>query len=325
MTDNNRRLLGLTGIEITPIGLGVMQFAGGSGIMRFMYGGVSVEDMNSIIKAALDGGINWFDTAEMYGKGQSELGLARGLEAAGRSNGDVVIATKWWPLFRTAANIPHTIDRRLLFLEGFGIDLYQIHWSFSFSSIDAEMNAMADLVDQGKIRSVGVSNFSAEQMRQAHAALAKRGLPLASNQVHYSLLAREIEDNGILDAAKELGITIISYSPLDSGLLTGKFHKDPEILANTPRGRRMRLSNRIEASRPLISTLDSIAQAHDVTIAQVALNWLVNFHGDTVVAIPGASKPRHAQESAGAMDFRLSDQEMALIDERSKAVAMNGA
>lgn len=318
MTDNGKRLLGQTGIEITPIGLGVMQFSGGSGVMRFMYQSVSVEEMNDIIAAALDGGINWFDTAEMYGKGQSEQGLARGLKAAGRGNGDVVIATKWWPLFRTAGNISQTIDQRLHFLEGFDIDLYQVHWPFSFSSIDAVMNAMADLVEQGKVRAVGVSNFSAKQMRQAHAVLAKRGLPLASNQVHYSLLARGIEDNGVLDAAKELGITIISYSPLDSGLLTGKFHEDPDLLARIPRGRRMRLGRQIERSRPLINTLEAIARAHDVTIAQVALNWLVNFHGETVVAIPGASKPRHASESGGAMDFTLSEEELARIDESSR-------
>ncbi len=314
---SNLRALGRTDIEITAIGLGVMQFAGGSGIMRMMYRGVTEGNMNDIIQAALDGGINWFDTAEMYGKGQSELGLARGLKTAGRANGDVVIATKWWPLFRTAGNIPKTIDQRLLYLEGFDIDLYQIHWPFGFSAVETQMNAMADLAEVGKIRSVGVSNFSEKQMRQAHTALAKRGLPLASNQVHYSLLARDIEYNGVLDAAKELGVTIISYSPLDSGLLTGKFHKDPEMLAKVPRGRRMRFNRQIESSRPLIAVLDEIALSHGVTTAQVALNWLVNFHAETVTAIPGASKVNHARESAGAMDIALSAAEIKRIDEAS--------
>ena len=160
---------------------------------------------------------------------------------------------------------------------------------------------MADLVEAGKIRSVGISNHSAEQMRRAHDALSKRGLPLASNQMHYSLLNRNIENNDVIDTAKELGVTIISYSPLDSGLLTGKFHKDPELLSKLPVGRRMRFRSAVEKSRPLIDLMDGIAQTHDVTISQVALNWLVNFHGDTVVAIPGASKPQHAHESAGAM------------------------
>ena len=188
-------------------------------------------------------------------------------------------------------------------------------------AIDAQMNAMADLVEAGKIRSVGVSNFSAEQMQKAHTALARRGYPLASNQVHYSLLARGIESNGILDTAKELGLTIISYSPLESGILSGKFHQDPELLQAVPRGRRMSVSNKIDKSRPLIDTLGEIAAAHQVSISQVALNWLVNYHGDTVVAIPGASRPQHAEESAGAMHFALTQQEMERIDAASRQIS----
>jgi aryl-alcohol dehydrogenase-like predicted oxidoreductase len=180
------------------------------------------------------------------------------------------------------------------------------------------MNAMAELVEAGKIRSIGVSNFSAGQMRRAHAALAKHDLPLASNQVHYSLINRGIESNGILDVAKELGITIIAWFPLESGLLTGKFHYDPNVLRKTPIGRRLLLRRQLEKSRPLIVTLEEIAAAHDVTPAQVALNWLINFHGDTVVAIPGASKMYHAQQNAGAMNFSLSDEEMACIDGLSR-------
>jgi aryl-alcohol dehydrogenase-like predicted oxidoreductase len=180
------------------------------------------------------------------------------------------------------------------------------------------MNAMAELVKTGKIRSVGVSNFSAGQMRRAHVALAKHGLPLASNQVHYSLINRGIESNGILDAAKELGITIIAWSPLESGLLTGKFHKDPNTLRKRPVARRLRLRRRLEKSRSLIVDLEEIAAAHGLTPAQVALNWLVNFHGDTVVAIPGASKVYHAQQNAGAMNFSLSEEEMARIDGLSR-------
>ena len=320
MENISKRTLGKTNIEITPIGLGVMQFAGGQGVMRFMYPGLSGEDMNAIIQAALDGGINWFDTAEFYGKGRSEQGLARGLEAAGRSDDDVVIATKWWPLGRTAGSITKTIPDRIRYLAPYTIDLHQVHWSWGFSSIEKEMEVMADLVEAGKIRAVGISNHSAEQMRRAHDALSKRDLPLASNQMHYSLLNRNIENNGVLDTAKELGVTIICYSPLSSGLLTGKFHKDPELLSRLPVGRRMRFRSAVEKSRPLIDLLDEIAQAHDVTIAQVALNWLVNFHGDTVVAIPGASKPQHASESAGAMNFSLTEDEMAKIDEASRMI-----
>ena len=314
---NKKRRLGQTDIRITPIGLGVMQFSG-RGIFRFMFPKLPAETMNSIVQAALDGGINWFDTAEMYGKGYSERALANALKAAGQADDDVIVATKWTPFFRTAHNIPRTISNRQRNLDGFTIDLYQIHQPYSFSSPEAEMNAMAELVKAGKIRSIGVSNFSAGQMRRAHAALAKHDLPLASNQVHYSLINRGIESNGILDAAKELGITIIAWFPLESGLLTGKFHYDPNALRKTPIGRRLLLRRKLEKSRSLIVTLQKIAAAHDVTPAQVALNWLVNFHGDTVVAIPGASKVYHAQQNAGAMNFSLSDEEMARIDRLSR-------
>ena len=314
---NKKRRLGQTDIRITPIGLGVMQFSG-RGIFRFMFPKLPAETMNSIVQAALDGGINWFDTAEVYGKGYSEQALANALKTAGQADGDVIVATKWFPFFRTARNIPRTISNRQRNLDGFTIDLYQIHLPYSFSSPEAEMNAMAELVKIGKIRSVGVSNFSAGQMRRAHAALAKHGLPLASNQVHYSLINRGIESNGILDAAKELGITIIAWSPLESGLLTGKFHKDPNTLRKRPVARRLRLRRRLEKSRSLIVDLEEIAAAHGLTPAQVALNWLVNFHGDTVVAIPGASKVYHAQQNAGAMNFSLSEEEMARIDGLSR-------
>ena len=314
----NKRRLGRTDIEITPIGLGTWQFSEGQGFHKYMWAGISAETTNSIIKTALDGGISWFDTAEIYGNGRSEKGLSCALKAAGKNNGDVVIATKWWPLMRRASSIRNTIDERLSCLEPFAIDLYQIHNPFACASIEAQMNAMADLVEAGKIRSIGVSNFSAKMMRKAHAVLARRGVPLASNQVKYNLLARDIEDNGVLDAAKELGITIICYSPLEMGLLSGKFHKDANLLRNLPRGRRNAIGKKIEASRPLIDVLSKIAESKGVTVSQVALNWLINARGDTVVAIPGASKPQHAEESAGAMKFVLSSEEMERIDHVSR-------
>ncbi len=314
-----KRSLGHTGIEVTPIGLGVMQFSGSRGIFRLMMRDLSQEQMNVIVKTALESGINWFDTAEMYGSGRSEQGLANALKAAGKQDDEVVVATKWSPLLRTAANIPQTIDDRIRFLSGYTIDLYMVHQPWGFSSPEAEMDAMADLVKAGKIRSVGVSNFNAEQMRRAHAALAKRGLPLAVNQVQYNLLHRKIETNGVLEAAKELGVTIVAWSPLASGLLTGKFHKNLEMLSQAPFGRRMRLRRSIQRSRPLVEALEELAAEYDATPAQVALSWLVNAHGETVVAIPGASKAHHAEQSAGAMKLRLSDLHTAKLDVLSRA------
>jgi aryl-alcohol dehydrogenase-like predicted oxidoreductase len=312
------RTLGNTDIQVTPIGLGVMQFSGTESLFRWVFDDLQQSEMNAIVAAALDGGINWFDTAELYGRGRSERALAEGLKAAGKKDDDVVVCTKWWPMFRTAGNIPKTIDRRLHHLNGYSIDHYIVHQPWGFSSLEAEMNAMADLVEAGKIRSIGVSNFNAEQMRRAHAALAKRGLALGSNQVQYSLLDRAIEDNGVLDTARELGVSIVAWGPLASGLLTGKFHRDASVLAKTPVGRRMRMQRQLMRTKPLIDLLFQIAEDHGATPAQVALNWLVTYSGETVLAIPGASKVHQAQEAAGAMGLQLTPEEMSRLDEASR-------
>jgi aryl-alcohol dehydrogenase-like predicted oxidoreductase len=312
------RSLGKTGIQVTPIGLGVMELSGGGGMLGRAFPIIPQEEKNAIIKAALDGGINWFDTAEIYGAGVSERSLAAGLKDAGIRNGEVVVATKWFPLLRTARNIPRTIEDRIRFLDGYTIDLYMVHQPMSLSSHESEMNALADLVEAGKIRSVGVSNFNPQQMRRAHAALQKLGLPLAANQVQYSLIHRQIETDGTLKTAQELGVTITAYTPLGSGLLTGKYHKNPELLKNKSFIWRGRMTRQLEASRPLVAALEEIAQKYQATAAQVALNWVIYFNGDSVVTIPGATKARQAAESAGAMQFKLSDAELARLDELSR-------
>jgi aryl-alcohol dehydrogenase-like predicted oxidoreductase len=308
------RHLGKTDILVTPIGLGVMEMAGGGGLIGRMFPVIPQEEKNAIIKAALDGGINWFDTAEMYGAGVSERSLAIGLKAAGKMDKDVIVATKWQPILRTARNIPVSIADRLRFLDGFSIANYMVHQPYSFSSPEAEMNAMADLVEAGKIRSVGVSNFKPARMRRAHAALVKRGLPLAVNQVQYSLLRREIETNGVLETARELGVTITAYTPLARGLLSGKYHKDPDLLNRMSGVRKAMMRRNLERTRPLINDMDELAAKYGVTIAQVALNWVINFNGETVVTIPGATKVRQAEEAAGAMKFQLTRDEMARLD-----------
>jgi len=312
-----RRKIGRTAIEVTPIGLGSWQFSQGQGFHGYVWSALSDKVTDEIVRTSLEGGISWIDTAEVYGKGRSERGVARALKAAGKHSGDVVIATKWFPMLRTAGSIRKTIGQRLLNLDGFSIDLYQIHQPWSLSTVEAEMEAMADLVEAGKIRAVGVSNFDADRMRRAHAALARRGLPLASNQVKYNLLDRRIERNGVLAAARELGITIIAYSPLEMGLLTGKFHRDRGLLESRPFFRRTFLTKRIQRSVSLIAALDEIAALHGVKTGQVALNWLINVHGDAVVAIPGASKVEHALQNSGSMKFRLSGEEMQRLDDLS--------
>jgi aryl-alcohol dehydrogenase-like predicted oxidoreductase len=317
------RKLGTSDIEITPIGLGCWQFSENKGPAGKFWDAVSPEDTAAIVKTALDGGINWFDTAEAYGHGRSEAGLARALTVAGTADGDVVIATKWLPVGRTAGSIKKTIDTRLRYLDPFSIDLHQVHQPIgSLSRHAAQMEAMADLVDAKKIRTIGISNFSAKAMRRCADVLAARKLSLASNQMRYSLLDRSIESNGVIAAAKELGVTIIAYSPLAQGLLSGKFHDDPSLIKKRGGPRRFLPAfgrSGLAKSAPVVEELKRIANTHDATPSQVALAWLTTFHGDTVVAIPGASKPRHAEEAAASMRVELDADELERLDVASRA------
>jgi aryl-alcohol dehydrogenase-like predicted oxidoreductase len=314
------RYLGKSEVKITPIGLGCWQFSKQGNLAGKFWPTLEDELIRDVVRISLEGGINWFDTAEVYGQGASERMLAKSLVSLGKKPGDVLIATKWWPMFRTASNIIKSIDDRLTTLSPFPIDLYQVHQPWGFSSEVSEMEAMAKLVSANKIRHIGVSNFSAKMMHSAWETLHKAGINLVSNQVRYNLLNRKIENNGVLETAKELGITIIAYSPLAQGMVTGKFHDNPDLLKNIgfrkysaqfkPKG--------LEKSRPVAELVKKLALKYDATPSQVALNWLIHFNGDTVVAIPGATKATHAAENTGAMKFMLSWEDMHLLDEVSK-------
>ena len=314
--DTELRRLGRSDIRVTPIGLGCWQFSQGQGWNRY-WPPLPEEEIDRIVAVSLEGGVNWFDTAEAYGSGASERGLARALQKAGCRPGGIVIATKWRPVLRRASSITETIDIRLACLAPYPIDLYQIHNPLSFSSTGAQMKAMAGLVRAGKIRAVGVSNFGTKRMIEAHRLLAAEGVPLVSNQVHYSLLKRGIEADGTLDAARELGITIIAYSPLDQGVLTGRFHEDPsrrKILSGPRKWRGFYRTSFLEKSRPVIEALREVGARHVATPAQIALSWLVRAHGETVVAIPGASKASQAAANAASMRFDLTADEIDHLD-----------
>jgi aryl-alcohol dehydrogenase-like predicted oxidoreductase len=312
------RRLGRSSLQVTPIGLGCWQFSEGRGAGRY-WPALGAQEVEAIVRASLEGGVTWFDTAEVYGGGRSEEGLAGALRALGRAPGDVVIATKWFPLLRTAGSIRRTIGERLARLRGFGIDLHQVHAPVgSLSSHRQQMEAMADLVRAGKIRAVGVSNFSAAAMRRCHEVLARSGIPLASNQVRYSLLDRRIETNGVLDVARDLGVSIIAYSPLAQGVLSGKFH-DPNVRPTGPRRLLPQFRARgLARSAPVVEELRRIAAARGGTPSQVALRWLLQFHGDLVVAIPGATKVRQAEDNAGVLRFALTSDEIERIDVASR-------
>jgi aryl-alcohol dehydrogenase-like predicted oxidoreductase len=313
------RSLGRTDIMVTPIGLGCWQFSKQNNLAGKFWPSLEDNLIERIVSLSIDGGINWFDTAEVYGGGESEKALSKALKAAGKKPGEVIVATKWWPMFRFASNIRKTIKNRIELLDPYPIDLYQVHQPWSFSGESSEMEVMAELVNKKLIKAVGVSNFNARKMENSWKTLQKSGIPLASNQVRYSLLDRRIESNGVIDVAKKLGITIIAYSPLAQGVVTGKFHDNPELLKNIgfrkysvqfkPEG--------LEKSRPVVNLLKELAENYNVTPSQVALNWLIHYHGDTVVAIPGATKEIHVKENCGAMSFQLSDVDMIRLDNAS--------
>ncbi|HUX12582.1 MAG TPA: aldo/keto reductase [Spirochaetia bacterium] len=316
-------------MAVSPVGLGCWQFSGGKGIIGGFWQGLEPEVERDIVKTSVDGGINWFDTAEAYGWGRSEEALRSALKSVGvtpniESTPDPrYVATKWFPFFRFASSMRRTIAARRAKLGEYPIDLYQIHAPASFSRMPVQMAVLAKLIDEGQIRRAGVSNFSASQMEQAYRELKKQGHTLVSNQVRYSLLDRRIERNGVLDTAARLGMTIIAYSPLEQGILTGKFHDDPEIVKRRPGPRKYMKTFKpegLDRSRPLIELLKRVGSGHGVSAAQVALRWVVQFHGERVVAIPGASSQSQAAQNAGTLSFTLTREELDRIDSASRAL-----
>jgi aryl-alcohol dehydrogenase-like predicted oxidoreductase len=318
---NNLRPLGRTGMMVSPIGLGCWQFSRQDNMAGRFWPTLKDDLIDKIVSVSIEGGINWFDTAELYGKGTSEKALSGALSNAGKTPGEVLIATKWWPALRFASNIIKTIDERIKALSPYPIDLYQIHQPWGLSGKKNEMKAMAELLEKKLIKYIGVSNFSAQKMQNAWETLDKKGIALASNQVIYNLLNRKIETNGIMDAAKNLGISIIAYSPLAQGLVTGKFHDNPELLKNIGFRKYSSQFKRegLRRSFPVVNLVKEIAVKYNVTPSQIALNWLIHYNGDNVVAIPGATKEIHARENTGAMSFRLSDDDMVRLDKASAA------
>jgi aryl-alcohol dehydrogenase-like predicted oxidoreductase len=204
-------------------------------------------------------------------------------------------------------NLPKDLENSLKRLKRETIDLYQIHYPSPFFSIPKILDLMADAYKEGKIQAIGVSNFSEKQMRMAINVLSKRGLPLASNQVEYSLLHREPERNGVLKACHELNVTLIAYMPLRMGALTGKY-----LGKETPKGIRKNMAPFRQKDLPrlnhVITLLREIGNHYSKSPAQVALRWLIQ--QGNVLPIPGAKNSEQAIQNAGALTFALTDSEI---------------
>lgn len=304
--------LGPTGPTVPALGIGT--WAWGDSLFWDYGKAYGDSDLGEAFETSLSAGLTLFDTAEVYGLGQSERLIGQFMRQSNSTPGhSPVIATKYFPLpWRfSAQSVADALTASLKRLQVESVALYQVHWPLDFLLSQKDlMQALAEEVKKGRIATVGVSNYSARQMREAHGYLAEQGIPLAVNQVQYSLLHRDVETNGVMAAAQDLGITILAYSPLAQGLLTGKYGPETDL---KPAGAR-RLNPRFSTSgltqlQPLIQALNTVGAKYDRTPAQVALNWLV-VQGN-VLPIPGAKNAKQAVQNAGALGWQMTSEEQA--------------
>jgi aryl-alcohol dehydrogenase-like predicted oxidoreductase len=311
----HKTLLGRSKLQVPRLGVGAMTWGDPKGLARLhpaktAYGGAhGFEEEKSAFELSIEAGVNLFDTAAMYSMGAAERRL--GELARGR---DVLIATKYPSGFSfRVEDFPKELEMTLARLGRDSIDLYQHHYPNAKLSIPKLMDQVANAVEAGKVKAVGVSNYSAEQMREAHAALAKRGIPLASNQVEYSLLHRQPEVNGVLDACRELGITLMAYTPLSGGLLTGKYSAQNRAGGFFRRILPQYSRKAMDAIQPVLGLLRQIGDKYSRMPSQVALRWLIE--NPIVLPIPGAKNGKQAIDNAGALSFSLTREEVEMLSQ----------
>ena len=312
------RQLGNSDLHLTPIGYGAWAIGGGN--WEFAWGAQDDDESVKTIERALDSGINWIDTAAIYGLGHSEEVVAKALK---NSTHKPYVFTKcsmrWFPdrqIYRSlkAGSLQEEIENSLRRLRIDTIDLYQIHWPNPEDEIEEGWETLARFQEEGKVRYIGVSNFNVEQMKRV-----QKIAPITSLQPPYSLLNRKIEDE-ILPFCLENHIGVINYSPMVSGLLTGKM--TAERIKNLPEDDwRKRSANFIEPklskNLELVELLREIGKAHNVEPGVVAIAWTLR-HPAITAAIVGARRPDQVDGVLPAATFRLSEQEIAKIEEFSK-------
>ena len=300
---------------LPPMGLGTWAWGDSSTWGMGSYDrSYNFETIREAYAKSVAAGIILLDTAEMYGNGESERIIGRLLEEDTSNRDRVLIATKFIPFpwrlpLRTKLldALRASLDRlRLSF-----VHLYQIHGPISLCSPESMADALAEAVNSGLCKAVGVSNYSERETRAIHTALSRRGIQLATNQIEYSLLRNDPERKGLLRACEELGVVVLAYSPLGQGRLTGKYSaKHP------PPGKRNFSAYPMEEIEPLVAELRSIGERHGgKTPAQVALNWLMC---KGTIPIPGAKNGAQAEQNAGALGWRLSNEEVRHLDRLAK-------
>jgi aryl-alcohol dehydrogenase-like predicted oxidoreductase len=290
--------LGRTELRVSQLGVGTNSWGAG--------GGADPRKVETFT-ALMDEGITFFDTAEIYTGGASERTIGECVRVTGRTP---IVLTKFFPL-------PWRVSRRRLVdalrqsLQRLGlprVDVYLLHFPWPPVSLESWAEGLADAVQAGLTRTVGISNCGPAQVRRAEAVLKARGVPLACNEVELSLLKKTPLENGLLDLCRELGVTLIAYRPLAQGMLSGKYSAQ-----NPPSGVRSLIygRSRLAAMEPLLASLRSIAARRGKTPGQVALNWVVC---KGALPIPGAKDVTQARENAGALGWRLTAAEVAELD-----------
>jgi aryl-alcohol dehydrogenase-like predicted oxidoreductase len=298
-------------LHVIEMGLGAWQW--GDRVV-WQYGhGYGDQDVRQAFQTSIEEGIRFIDTAEIYGNGRSENLLGQFLK---ETDQPVLVATKFLPFpWRFGkGTIPKALKGSLRRLGLESVDLYQIHWPTPLMSTDTMMEGLAECVRSGMTRTVGISNFSQSRMLSAYSALARHDIPLASNQVHFSLLNPTVEKNGTLARCKELGIRLIAYSPIEMGLLTGKYGP-----GSPPPGSRSRTyTHLLPRIGGLLKLMTQIGQDHGgKSNSQVALNWVIC---KGALPIPGAKNAEQAQENAGGLGWRLTEEEVERLDRESDAI-----
>jgi aryl-alcohol dehydrogenase-like predicted oxidoreductase len=261
--------------------------------------------------ASIDAGVTLFDTAEVYGGGESEriIGQLRHRDPVRAAS--VVLATKFMPSpwkVSVRSALLKSLRASLARLDAPSVELYQIHGPISLRSHAALADALAAAHGAGLVKAVGVSNYSAKETRSMAAELDKRGLKLATNQIEFSLLRRAPETGGLLATCAELGVVPLAYSPIGQGRLTGKYSA-----AHPPPGKRNFSKHPMDVVDGVVARLRTIGEKHEgKTPSQVALNWII---AKGAVPIPGAKSSAQAQENAGALGWRIDDDDLAMLDE----------
>lgn len=306
----NKRKLG-NGLEVSEIGLGCMG-------MSFAYGAADEQESLATLDRALELGVNFLDTADMYGPYTNEELLGRALK--GRRE-KVVLATKFGivldpndPTKRGINGKPEyvkkSIEGSLQRLQTDIIDLYYLHRVDPNTPIEETVGAMAELVEEGKVRHIGLSEASAETLRRAQAVH-----PITALQSEYSLWTRDVEDNDVLATCRELGIGFVAYSPLGRGFLSGEIKRFEDLAEDDWRRTNPRFQGEnFERNLKLVEKVEEIARDKGITASQLALAWVLA-QGQDVVPIPGTKRVKYLEQNAAAADVILSQEELAAIED----------